>query len=148
MTWAIYKQGVASSESNSFLLCAEHGEYIWRFKSVMGAISCQPLAQGKGVHREVESEGSRRQISGRRNTNIIRHILWISLQYKTKSHKLNGNSMCKWCRYMERRLLVLPREVSRTHGCELNQKCGQQLLWEVSRSHSTEKKSREGLNLD
>ncbi|MCE5331621.1 MAG: hypothetical protein LLF95_05705 [Bacteroidales bacterium] len=61
----------------------------------MGAISCQPLAKGKGVHREVESEGSRRQISGRRNTNIIRHILWMSLQNKTKSYKLIGNSMCK-----------------------------------------------------
>lgn len=29
------------------------------------------IAQGKGVHREVESEGSRRQISGLRNTNFI-----------------------------------------------------------------------------
>ncbi|MCE5331148.1 MAG: hypothetical protein LLF95_03290 [Bacteroidales bacterium] len=39
----------------------------------MGAISCQPLAKGKGVHREVESEGSRRQTSGLTNRNHIRH---------------------------------------------------------------------------
>ena len=32
----------------------------------------QPLAEGKGVHREVESEGSRRQNPGPRYTNHIR----------------------------------------------------------------------------
>ncbi|KAJ51587.1 hypothetical protein CTM_12555 [Clostridium tetanomorphum DSM 665] len=31
----------------------------------------EPLADGKGVHREVESEGSRRQNLGLRNTNYI-----------------------------------------------------------------------------
>ncbi|MDR3194020.1 MAG: hypothetical protein LBT76_01845, partial [Tannerella sp.] len=36
--------------------------------------SYQPLAQGKGVHREVESEGSRRQSPESRYTNNIRHI--------------------------------------------------------------------------
>ena len=42
----------------------------------MGAGSCQPLAKSKGVHREVESEGSWRQSSDPRNTNIIRHKMW------------------------------------------------------------------------
>ena len=42
----------------------------------MGVCSRQPLAEGKGVHREVESEGSRRQASAPRNTNHIRHIRW------------------------------------------------------------------------
>jgi len=37
--------------------------------------SYQPLAEGKGVHREVESKGSRRQNPELRNTNNIRHIL-------------------------------------------------------------------------
>ncbi len=37
--------------------------------------SNQPPAKGKGVHREVESERSRRQTSGLRNTNRIRHIM-------------------------------------------------------------------------
>ena len=54
----------------------------------------------------------------RKAGNIIRYILWISLQNKTKSYQLNGNSMYKWCRYMERRLLVLPREVSQTYVYE------------------------------
>jgi len=42
----------------------------------MGVCSHQPLAEGKGVHREVESEGSWRQSSAPRNTNHIRHIRW------------------------------------------------------------------------
>ena len=39
-----------------------------------GAWSRQPLANGKGVHREVKSEGSRRQIRAPRNTNRIRRV--------------------------------------------------------------------------
>ncbi|OZV92466.1 hypothetical protein CAY57_15790, partial [Heyndrickxia coagulans] len=46
----------------------------WRFarrcKSAMGVGSDQPLAKSKGVHREMESEGSWRQNSDPRNTNI------------------------------------------------------------------------------
>jgi len=37
----------------------------------MGVCSRQPLAKGKGVHREVESEGSSRQSPAPRNTNRI-----------------------------------------------------------------------------
>lgn len=40
----------------------------------MGVGSYQPLAKGKGVHCEVESEGSRRQSPEPRNTNCIRHF--------------------------------------------------------------------------
>ncbi len=40
----------------------------------MGVDSDQPLAEGKGVHREVESEGSLRQSSGLRNTNHMRRF--------------------------------------------------------------------------
>jgi len=39
-----------------------------------GARSWQPLAKGKGVHREVKSEGSQRQIRALRNTNRIRRL--------------------------------------------------------------------------
>jgi hypothetical protein len=39
-----------------------------------GAWSWQPLAKGKGVHREVKSEGSRRQIRALRHTNRIRRL--------------------------------------------------------------------------
>jgi len=45
--------------------------------------SFQPLVERKGVHREVESEGSVRQISEPRNTNIIRHT-WLGWVYNTK----------------------------------------------------------------
>jgi len=42
----------------------------------MGVGSDQPLAKSKGVHCEVESEGSWRQNSDLRNTNIIRRSSW------------------------------------------------------------------------
>ena len=57
----------------------------------MGAGRCQPLAEGKGVHCEVESEGSRRQSSALRNTNIIRHKRGMSLPNKAKSNKRHGH---------------------------------------------------------
>jgi hypothetical protein len=51
----------------------------------MGGDSDQPLAKSKGVHREVESEGSWRQSSDPRNTNIIRRISHrVRLQNKSK----------------------------------------------------------------
>ncbi|MBK6996075.1 MAG: hypothetical protein IPH31_14540 [Lewinellaceae bacterium] len=46
------------------------------------------LAQGKGVHREVESEGSRRQNPGPTNRNHIQgHFARVSLQNKTKPYR-------------------------------------------------------------
>ena len=56
----------------------------------MGACSRQPLAKGKGVHREVESEGSRRQIFAPRNTNHIRHIRRDELAKQSEIQKLHG----------------------------------------------------------
>jgi hypothetical protein len=41
----------------------------------MGVGSYQPLAKGKGVRGDAESERSQRQSFGLRNTNDIRHIL-------------------------------------------------------------------------
>ena len=40
----------------------------------MGVGSYQPLAEGKGVRSDAESEGSHRQSPEPRNTNQIRHI--------------------------------------------------------------------------
>jgi len=40
----------------------------------MGVGSYQPLAAGKGVCGDTESEGSREQNLGLRNTNNMRHI--------------------------------------------------------------------------
>ena len=57
----------------------------------MGDCSFQPLAKSKGVHREVESEGSWRQSSGPRNTNIIRHIRWGEFAIQNETQKLHGH---------------------------------------------------------
>ena len=52
----------------------------------MGVGICEPLAEDKGVHGDVESEGSPRQILGLRYTNHIRGLYFrTSLQNKTKS---------------------------------------------------------------
>ena len=58
----------------------------------MGAGSCQPLAKRKGVHREVESEGSVMSKIPARGTQIVLGIRsGISLPSKTKSNKLHGH---------------------------------------------------------
>ncbi|GHT76898.1 hypothetical protein AGMMS50262_16470 [Bacteroidia bacterium] len=57
----------------------------------MGAGSSQPLAQGKGVHRELESEGSRRQSSEPMNTNDIRHIRLDEFAEQNEVLLLPGN---------------------------------------------------------
>ena len=57
----------------------------------MGVCSCQPLAKSKGVYREVESEGSRRQSSDPRNTNIIRHSRLDEFAKQNEVPKLHGN---------------------------------------------------------
>ena len=55
----------------------------------MGVCNRQPLAYGKGVHCEVESEGSLRQSSGPRNTNIIRHIPLDELATQSEVQRLH-----------------------------------------------------------
>ncbi|HAN95815.1 MAG TPA: hypothetical protein DCQ17_09625 [Firmicutes bacterium] len=58
----------------------------------MGAGSCQPLAKHKGVHREVESEGSVMSKVPARGTRITSGIRsGTSLHDKTKSNKLHGH---------------------------------------------------------
>ncbi len=56
----------------------------------MGVCSDQPLAKGKGVHREVESEGSRRQSSDPSNTNNIRRKTWGETAQQVEAQKLHG----------------------------------------------------------
>lgn len=58
----------------------------------MGAGSCQPLAKRKGVHCEVESEGSAMSKVPARGTRIVSGIQsGMSLPDKTKSNKLHGH---------------------------------------------------------
>ena len=56
----------------------------------MGVCNRQPLAKSKGVHREVESEGSWRQNSSPRNTNLIRHIQQDETTKQVKVQRLHG----------------------------------------------------------
>lgn len=74
----------------SFLVCRAW-QIARRCKSVMGVCSCQPLADGKGVHCEVESKGSLMQNSDLRNTNNIRHILWDEFAKQNEVQKLHGH---------------------------------------------------------
>lgn len=55
----------------------------------MGVDSCQPLAEGKGVRCEAESEGSIRQNPELRNTNCIRHIQQDEVAIQTEIQKLS-----------------------------------------------------------
>lgn len=57
----------------------------------MGVHNRQPLAKGKGVHREVESEGSLRQNPAPRNTNRIRHIRWDETAKQVEVQRLCGH---------------------------------------------------------
>jgi len=56
----------------------------------VGVCNRQPLAKSKGVHREVESEGSWRQISAPRNTDLIRHIQQDETAKQVKVQRLHG----------------------------------------------------------
>jgi len=80
----------------------------------MGVYSYQPLAKSKGVHREVESEGSWRQNSDPRNTNIIRHKVWDEFAQQNEVQLTKQTYQCKWCGYMEGKWTALPWEVSWT----------------------------------
>jgi len=57
----------------------------------MGDCGFQPLAKSKGVAGDCESEGSWRQSSDPRNTNIIRHIRWDEFAQQNEIQKLHGH---------------------------------------------------------
>lgn len=57
-----------------FFMCAQHGQQL-DGESPLWAWYWEPLANDKGVYCEVESEGSRRQSLGLRNTNYIQGLL-------------------------------------------------------------------------
>ena len=65
----------------------------YRVKVLNGGWLYQPLAQGKGVRREAESEGSRRQSPDLRYTNPIRGCCTrVSLRNKVKPYTAKGYS--------------------------------------------------------
>ena len=57
----------------------------------MGVRNRQPLATGKGVSREGESEGSLRQSHAPRNTNHIRHNRWDEITHQIEIQRLRGH---------------------------------------------------------
>ena len=73
----------------SSFLYAGHGIYLGGESPLWGRRrNCQPLANIKGVHCEMESERRWRQNSGPRNTNHIRRIMGMSVQNNTKSQEV------------------------------------------------------------
>jgi hypothetical protein len=66
----------------------------------MGVGSYQPLAKGKGVLSDQESEGSRRQSPEPRNTNCIRHFHQDEIAKQIEVRKLSGwwsvNAVATW----------------------------------------------------
>ena len=60
--------------ASSFLFVRHAWRVTWRWKSAMGAGSCQPLAKRKGVHCEMESEGSVMSKVLARGTRIVSGI--------------------------------------------------------------------------
>ena len=77
---------MTSDHACHFSLYAGHGIYLGGESPLWGRCrNCQPLANIKGVYREMESERRWRQSPGPRNTNHIRHIIGTSVQNNTKS---------------------------------------------------------------
>lgn len=71
--------------------CTPSMGVIFRVKVPNGGWRAPTVAKGKGVRREAESEGSRRQMHGPRYTNLIRgRISRMSHQYMTKSRAAKG----------------------------------------------------------
>ena len=64
---------MSSAELKHCSLCAGHGIQLGGESPLWGS-NLQPLVEDKGVHREVESEGSPRQISGLKHMKFIRQI--------------------------------------------------------------------------
>jgi len=63
--------GRATDKINLFAFVVLEHENYPHGESPLQALQWELLAKGKGVHREVESEGSRRQILGPTNRNRI-----------------------------------------------------------------------------
>jgi len=64
-----------------------------RVKVPSAGDSTKRIAEGKGVHREVESEGSSRQTVGPTNRTASGIWEWVRLQHKLKPQAIR-NSRC------------------------------------------------------
>ena len=68
-------------------------------KSTMGIGNYQPLAEDKGLSREVESEEAREQNPKLGDTNNIRHILMGRVYLTKRSPVSTQSQVCKCCGY-------------------------------------------------
>lgn len=67
-----------------------HDTSLGAVSLLIGVCNRQPLADDKGVHCDVESEGSLRQIPALRKKNHIRHIHWDESAKQIKAQRLLG----------------------------------------------------------
>ena len=105
-------------------------------KSPIRPSSGKDTAKDKGVHREVESEGSRRQISGLTNRNHIRLLLRIRLHHKPKSNNYSELTVVNVADiWRERNVWYQGR--SRQQVETEYETCSNNEWREVSRGHST-----------
>ena len=110
-------------------------------KSPIRPSSGKDTAKDKGVHREVESEGSRRQISGLTNRNHIRLLLRIRLHHKPKSNNYSELTVVNVADiWRERNVWYQGR--SRQQAETEYETCSNNEWREVSRSHSVRLESR------
>jgi hypothetical protein len=69
-------------------------------KSTMGICNRQPLAEGKSLRCEAESEGSLKQTFAPRNTNRIRRNRWDEIAKQIEVQRLHGhrdvNAAVRW----------------------------------------------------
>ena len=79
-----------------FCVCARQGALVWGCKSPTNPTGGIVSHNGKGVHREVESEGSRRQSAGPTNRNRIEATMLDERAYRLKVRYLYGKhgSIC------------------------------------------------------
>ena len=82
-------------------------------KSRVRPCSGKHIAKGKGVGREAESKGSRRQTSGLTNRNHIRQSLWVRLPYKSKPNSCTETGIVDVADRWRERLRSYP---GRSHG--------------------------------
>ena len=75
--------------------------------------SGKDIAKVKGVHREVESEGRRRQNSGLTDRNRIEAVSEGKTAQQVKAQKLHGIACSKYGRYKSERTCEYP---GRSHG--------------------------------
>ena len=70
-----------------FFRCARHGNKL-EGESPLLARRGEQLAEDKGVHREMESEGSLKRNAALMNKNRMKRLRWISGSMTTKSNTL------------------------------------------------------------